>query len=163
MPGRGVLTVTGQLGEVMRESAQAAVSFVRAAARPSGSSSRGLLSNPRRPHPLCGGRRAEGQRPSAGVTMATALVSALSGRPVSEDVAMTGEVTLTGQVLPIGGVKEKVLAAHRVRIGTVILLKLNEDQLSQLTRTSCGEMRIELAERIEEVLDLALAPVAQAV
>ena len=101
--------------------------------------------------------------PSAGVTMATALVSALSGRPVSEDVAMTGEVTLTGQVLPIGGVKEKVLAAHRCRIGTVILLKLNEDQLSELPDEFRDEMRIELAERIEEVLDLALAPVAQAV
>jgi ATP-dependent Lon protease len=91
----------------------------------------------------------------------TALVSALSGRAVSEDVAMTGEITLTGQVLPIGGVKEKVLAGHRAGIGTVILPKLNEDQLADLPEELRDEMRIELAERVEQVLDVALEPVPQ--
>ena len=95
--------------------------------------------------------------PSAGVTMVTALVSALSGRPVSEDVAMTGEITLTGQVLPIGGVKEKVLAARRAGIGGVILPKLNEDQLADLPPGLAEEMRITLADRVEQVLDVALA------
>ena len=163
MPGRGVLTVTGQLGEVMRESAQAAVSFVRARGAAIGLElPEDFFSNHDvHIHVPAGAVPKDG--PSAGVTMATALVSALSGRPVSEDVAMTGEVTLTGQVLPIGGVKEKVLAAHRAGIGTVILPKLNEDQLSELPDELRDEMRIELAERIEEVLDLALAPVAQAV
>ena len=96
--------------------------------------------------------------PSAGVTMATALVSALSGRHVSEDVAMTGEITLTGQVLPIGGVKEKVLAAHRAGIGGVILPKLNESGLADLPPGLADEMRITLADRIEQVLDAALVP-----
>ena len=96
--------------------------------------------------------------PSAGVTMVTALVSALSGRPVSEDVAMTGEITLTGQVLPIGGVKEKVIAASRAGIGGVILPKLNEDGLADLPPGLADEMRITLADRIEQVLDVALEP-----
>ncbi|MBY0396968.1 MAG: endopeptidase La, partial [Thermoleophilia bacterium] len=94
--------------------------------------------------------------PSAGVTMATALVSALSGREVSEDVAMTGEITLTGQVLPIGGVKEKVLAAHRAGIGNVVLPKLNEDQLAELPEGLADQVRITLADRIEQVLEVAL-------
>jgi ATP-dependent Lon protease len=163
MPGRGVLTVTGQLGEVMRESAQAAVSFVRARGAAIGLDIPEDFFSTHDVHIHVPAGAVPKDGPSAGVTMATALVSALSGRPVSEDVAMTGEVTLTGQVLPIGGVKEKVLAAHRAGIGTVILPKLNEDQLSELPDELRDEMRIELAERIEEVLDLALAPVAQAV
>jgi ATP-dependent Lon protease len=93
--------------------------------------------------------------------MVTALVSALSGRAVSEDVAMTGEITLTGQVLPIGGVKEKVLAAHRVEISTVVLPKLNEDSLADLPEELRDEMRIELVERVEQVLEIALEPVPQ--
>jgi len=161
MPGDGKLTVTGQLGDVMRESAQAAVSFVRA---------RGAAVGLELPedffsthdihiHVPAGAVPKDG--PSAGVTMVTALVSALSGRAVSEDVAMTGEITLTGQVLPIGGVKEKVLAGHRAGIGTVILPKLNEDQLADLPEELRDEMRIELAERVEQALDVALEPVPQ--
>jgi ATP-dependent Lon protease len=163
MPGSGKLTVTGQLGDVMRESAQAAVSFVRA---------RGASIGLHLPedffsthdihiHVPAGAVPKDG--PSAGVTMVTALVSALSGRPVSEDVAMTGEITLTGQVLPIGGVKEKVLAAHRAGIGTVILPKLNEEGLADLPEDLRDEIRIELVERVEQVLDIALEPVAQPV
>ncbi|WP_217913755.1 endopeptidase La [Miltoncostaea marina] len=156
MPGGGKLTVTGQLGDVMRESAQAAVSFVRARA---GALDLDLADDFFATHDIhlhvpAGAVPKDG--PSAGVTMVTALVSALSGRPVSEDVAMTGEITLTGQVLPIGGVKEKVLAAHRAGIRGVVLPKLNEDGLAELPAGLADEMRITLADRIEQVLATAL-------
>jgi ATP-dependent Lon protease len=155
MPGTGRLIVTGQLGEVMRESAQAAVSYVRAHGREHG------LDLPEdyfqthdvHLHVPAGAVPKDG--PSAGVTLATALVSALSRRPVDEDVAMTGEITLTGQVLPIGGVKEKVLAAHRAGIGTTVIPRLNEDQLADVPAELREHMRIVLAERLGEVLDVA--------
>jgi ATP-dependent Lon protease len=162
MPGSGRLTVTGQLGDVMKESAQAAVSYVRARAGALGLDLADdfFATHDIHLHVPAGAVPKDG--PSAGVTMATALVSALSGRPVSEDVAMTGEITLTGQVLPIGGVKEKVLAARRAGIGGVIIPRLNEDQLADLPEGLADEMRITLADRIEEVLDTALdgAPAA---
>ena len=161
MPGGGRLTVTGQLGEVMRESAQAALSFVRARQAALGLDLPDDFFSHHDVHIHVPAGAVPKDGPSAGVTMATALVSALSGRPVSEDVAMTGEITLTGQVLPIGGVKEKVLAAHRAGIGTVVLPKLNEEALADLPDELREEMRIELAERIEQVLDVALEPVAQ--
>jgi ATP-dependent Lon protease len=156
MPGGGRLTVTGQLGEVMKESAQAALSFVRAS---SGALGLDLADDFFSTHDLhlhvpAGAIPKDG--PSAGITMATALVSALSGRPVSEDVAMTGEITLTGQVLPIGGVKEKVLAARRAGISTVVLPALNEDQLADVPRELREEMRVVLAERLPQVLEVAL-------
>jgi ATP-dependent Lon protease len=161
MPGSGKLTVTGQLGDVMRESAQAAVSFVRARGAAVGLDLPEDFFSTHDIHIHVPAGAVPKDGPSAGATMVTALVSALSGRPVSEDVAMTGEITLTGQVLPIGGVKEKVLAAHRAGISTVILPKLNEDQLADLPEELRDEMRIELAERAEQVLDVALEPVAQ--
>ena len=161
MPGSGRLIVTGQLGEVMRESAQAAVSFVRARGPAVGLDQPDDFFSTHDVHIHVPAGAVPKDGPSAGVTMVTALVSALSGRPVSEDVAMTGEITLTGLVLPIGGVKEKVLAAHRVGIGTVVLPKLNEDQLADLPEELRDEMRIELVERVEQVLDVALEPVAQ--
>ncbi|MGD9572709.1 MAG: endopeptidase La [Thermoleophilia bacterium] len=156
MPGGGRLTVTGQLGDVMRESAQAAVSFVRSRAGALGLDLEdGFFgSHDIHLHVPAGAVPKDG--PSAGVTMATALVSALSGRPVSSDVAMTGEITLTGQVLPIGGVKEKVLAARRAGIRGVIVPKLNEEALADLPEGLADEMRITLADRIEQVLDVAL-------
>ncbi len=163
MPGTGKLIVTGQLGDVMRESADAAVSFVRARGASIGLDLPEDFFSAHDVHIHVPAGAVPKDGPSAGVTMATALVSALSGRPVSEDVAMTGEITLTGQVLPIGGVKEKVLAAHRAGIGTAILPKLNEDQLADLPEELREVMRIELAERIEQVLDTALEPVAQPV
>jgi ATP-dependent Lon protease len=163
MPGSGKLTVTGQLGEVMRESAQAAVSFVRARGAELGLDLPEDFFSAHDIHIHVPAGAVPKDGPSAGVTMVTALVSALSGRPVSEDVAMTGEITLTGQVLPIGGVKEKVLAAHRAGIGTVILPKLNEDQLAELPDELRDEIRIVLAERVEEVLEVALEPVPQPV
>ena len=158
MPGSGRLTVTGQLGDVMKESAQAAVSFVRARAGALGLDLADdfFATHDIHLHVPAGAVPKDG--PSAGVTMVTALVSALSGRHVSEDVAMTGEITLTGQVLPIGGVKEKVLAAHRAGIRGVILPKLNESGLADLPPGLADEMRITLADRIEQVLAVALTP-----
>jgi ATP-dependent Lon protease len=140
----------------MRESAQAAVSFVRARGAALGLElAEDFFSNHDiHLHVPAGAVPKDG--PSAGVTMATALVSALSGMPVRSDVAMTGEITLTGQVLPIGGVKEKVLAAHRAEIRTAIIPKLNEDQLADLPPELRDEMTVVLAERIEEVLEAAL-------
>jgi ATP-dependent Lon protease len=158
MPGGGKLTVTGQLGDVMRESSQAAVSLVRAKATEFGLSLADdfFATHDVHLHVPAGAVPKDG--PSAGVTMVTALVSALSGRPVSEDVAMTGEITLTGQVLPIGGVKEKVLAARRAGITTVVLPALNEDQLrADVTDEQRAGLTIVLADRIEQVLETALA------
>ena len=161
MPGSGKLTVTGQIGDVMRESAQAAVSFVRARAASLGLDLDDDYFSRHDIHLHVPAGAVPKDGPSAGVTMVTALVSALSGRPVSEDVAMTGEITLTGQVLPIGGVKEKVLAARRAGIGGVVLPKLNEDQLADLPPGLAEEMRITLADRVEQVLEVALgAPAA---
>ena len=157
MPGSGRLVVTGQLGDVMRESAQAAVSFVRAHEDELGL---GLDDDFFQKHDLhihipAGAVPKDG--PSAGVTLTTALVSAISGRPVDPNVAMTGEITLTGQVLPIGGVKEKVLAAHRAGITTVIIPKLNEaNLLADVSDELRGKVTIVLAERLGDVLDVAL-------
>jgi ATP-dependent Lon protease len=157
MPGSGRLTVTGQLGDVMKESAQAALSYVRAHAEELGL---GLPEDFFSTHDIhlhvpAGAVPKDG--PSAGVTMASALVSALAGKPASADVAMTGEITLTGQVLPIGGVKEKVLAAHRAGIGTVVLPALNADQLEDVPEELRKQIRIVLVDRVEQVLDVALA------
>jgi ATP-dependent Lon protease len=157
MPGAGRLVVTGQLGDVMRESAQAAVSFVRAHAAEIGLD---LAEDFFQQHDIhlhipAGAVPKDG--PSAGVTLTTALVSALSGRGVDPNVAMTGEITLTGNVLPIGGVKEKVLAAHRAGIRTVVIPKANEPQLvADVSEELRAKMRIVLAERIPEVLEVAL-------
>jgi len=162
MPGSGRLIVTGQLGDVMKESAQAALSFVRARGADLGLDLAGDFFSTHDIHLHVPAGAVPKDGPSAGVTMATALVSALSGRPVSEDVAMTGEITLTGQVLPIGGVKEKVLAAHRAGLGTVVLPKLNEDQLTDLPPGLSDEVRVILVDRIEQVLDVALEGAASA-
>ncbi len=157
MPGSGRLVVTGQLGDVMRESAQAAVSFVRAHDDELGLD---LAEDFFQHHDIhlhipAGAVPKDG--PSAGVTLATALVSALSGRGVDPNVAMTGEITLTGNVLPIGGVKEKVLAAHRAGIRTVVIPKANEPQLvADVSEELRAKIRVVLAERIPEVLDVAL-------
>jgi ATP-dependent Lon protease len=158
MPGAGKLTVTGQLGDVMRESAQAAVSYVRARGAALGLDLADDYFSTHDIHLHVPAGAVPKDGPSAGVTMATALVSALSGRHVREDVAMTGEITLTGQVLPIGGAKEKVIAAHRAGIRGVILPKLNESGLADLPPGLADEMRITLADRIEQVLDVALEP-----
>jgi ATP-dependent Lon protease len=156
MPGSGRLTITGQLGDVMRESAQAAVSFVRGHAVACGLSLDDdfFATHDIHLHVPAGAIPKDG--PSAGVTMVTALVSALSGRHVSPQVAMTGEVTLTGQVLPIGGLKEKVLAAERAGIRTVVAPKLNEDSLGELPAGLAERVEIRFVDRVEQVLSAAV-------
>jgi ATP-dependent Lon protease len=154
-PGTGTLTVTGQIGEVMQESARAALSWVRAHAGAQGLDPAWFESHDVHVHVPAGAVPKDG--PSAGVTIATAIVSLVSGHTVSEDVAMTGEITLTGQVLPIGGVREKVLAAKRAGCTTVIVPKENEPDLEELPKEAMEQMRFVAAERIEEVLQVALA------
>ena len=153
-PGEGRLQVTGQLGEVMQESAQAALSWVRTHTPTSSASTR--TGSPRttststsRPAPC---RRTA--RPP-GITMATAIVSLATGKPVSEQVAMTGEITLTGQVLPIGGVRDKVLAAQRAGISKVIFPKENESDLEELPPETREELEFVPVDWIEEVLGVA--------
>ena len=148
LPGGEGLRLTGQLGDVMKESAQAAYSWVLAHAEQLGI---GDTSGSVHVHVPAGAIPKDG--PSAGVTMATAIASALSGRRVRPDTAMTGEITLTGLVLPVGGIKEKVLGARRLGFGQVVLPKQNEQDLDELPEDVRGEMRFTLAERIDEVLE----------
>jgi ATP-dependent Lon protease len=151
IPGEGRLVVTGQLGDVMRESAQAALSWVRGHARDLGLEADWFEGKDVHIHVPAGAVPKDG--PSAGTAMATALASLAMGRPVSEDVAMTGEITLTGQVLPIGGVRDKVLAAQRAGIGTVILPKDNEPDLDDLPGDVRKQMTFVLADHVDEVLE----------
>jgi ATP-dependent Lon protease len=157
-PGSGRLTITGQLGDVMRESAQAALSFVRAHAA---QLQPGLADDYFQRHDLhvhvpAGAIPKDG--PSAGVTMATALASLLSGRHVRDDTAMTGELTLTGQVLPIGGLKEKALAAQAAGIERVIAPKLNRADIEDIPKHLLRDLEFIWVDRIEDVLDSALEP-----
>jgi ATP-dependent Lon protease len=152
-PGRGRLKVTGQLGEVMQESAQAALSWVRSHAEQLGVDPEWFSENDIHVHVPAGAVPKDG--PSAGVTMATAIVSLVTGRPVSEEVAMTGEMTLTGQVLAIGGVRDKVLAAQRAGIRTVVLPKENEADLEDLPNETRKGIEFVLADHVDEVLATA--------
>ena len=154
MPGEGKLIVTGQLGEVMRESAQAALSWVRGHWRELGLDRDSFEGKDVHIHVPAGAVPKDG--PSAGITMATALVSLALGQPVSEDVAMTGEITLTGQVLPIGGVREKVLAAQRAGLKTVILPRENEGDLDDLPKEVRKSLDFVLVDTIDEVIEAAL-------
>jgi ATP-dependent Lon protease len=153
-PGEGRLQVTGQLGEVMQESAQAALSWVRSHAEVVGLDPQWFAEHDIHVHVPAGAVPKDG--PSAGITMVTAIVSLVSGRPVSEQVAMTGEVTLTGQVLPIGGVRDKVLAAQRAGVSTVILPKENEADLEDLPAEARKDLQFVLADHVDEVLGTAL-------
>ncbi len=152
-PGKGQLAVTGQLGEVMQESAHAAHSWVRGHAEKLGLDPDWFSKNDIHVHVPAGAVPKDG--PSAGITMATAIVSLASGKPVSEDVAMTGEITLTGQVLPIGGVREKVLAAQRAGISKVVLPRENEADLEDLPKEARKEIEFALVDSIDEVLEVA--------
>jgi len=154
MPGKGSWTITGQLGDVMRESAQAALSFVRARARDLGIDPEFLQTNDLHIHVPAGAVPKDG--PSAGVAMTIALVSLLTGIPVREDVAMTGEITLRGQVLPVGGIKEKSLAARRAGIKTFVLPRRNEVDLDDLPKGLADQLTFVLADKIEDVLAVAM-------
>jgi ATP-dependent Lon protease len=158
-PGKGRLRVTGQLGEVMQESAQAALSWVRSHTGELGLPEEWFSEHDLHVHVPAGAVPKDG--PSAGITMATAIASLVRGVPVADDVGMTGEITLTGQVLPIGGIREKVLAAQRAGLRRVILPRENEHDLEELPAETREEMTFELVDSIEEVLERAFdgAPV----
>jgi ATP-dependent Lon protease len=158
MDGDGELQITGQLGEVMKESAQAAMSYVRghlARVAPD------LPSDWFKHHDVhihvpAGAIPKDG--PSAGITMATALVSLLSGRQIRDEVAMTGEMTLTGQVLPIGGLKDKALAAQRNGISTIVAPERNEPDTDEIPEHLRSKLRFEFVDHIEDVLAIVLEP-----
>jgi ATP-dependent Lon protease len=160
MAGKKGLTLTGHLGEVMKESAQAALSFIRARAEKIGVATDFFENSDLHVHVPAGAIPKDG--PSAGVAMAVALVSLLTGRIVRHDSAMTGEITLRGKVLPVGGIKEKVLAAKRAGITTVILPKRNTKDLEELTESVRKEMTFIGVETIDEALVHALEPKAEA-
>jgi len=153
-PGDGSMIITGQLGDVMKESAQAAMSYVRAHAAELGVADDYFKKNDIHIHVPAGAIPKDG--PSAGVTMATAICSLVTGTPVNHEVAMTGEVTLTGQVLPIGGLKEKTLAAQRAGIRTVILPARNEIDLEDVPENLRKEMTFIPVDRVEQVWKAAM-------
>jgi len=152
--GEPSLTLTGQLGDVMKESAQIALSYVRSHADALGVTEPKLG---RRFHVHVPAGAVPKDGPSAGVTMTTALVSLLTDRPVKPTVGMTGEVTLQGKVLPIGGVKQKVLAAHRAGLSEVILPKRNGADLEDVPERVRNEMTFYLADTVDDVLEHAFA------
>ncbi|MSP62308.1 MAG: endopeptidase La [Myxococcales bacterium] len=155
LPGKGKLVLTGKLGEVMQESAQAAMSYVRSRAQVFGLDRDFYQKIDIHVHFPEGGIPKDG--PSAGITMATALVSALLRIPVRRDIAMTGEITLRGRVLPIGGLKDKILAAHRADILTVIIPKENQKDLKDIPKHVLKVMKIIAVEQVDDVLRNALA------
>ncbi len=158
MPGGKGFLVTGQLGDVMRESAQAAYSYVRSKSADLGIDPETIEKSDVHLHVPEGATRKDG--PSAGVAMATALASLFTNRRVKDNIAMTGEITLRGRVLPVGGIKEKVLAAHRAGLDTVILPNRNERDLEELPDEIRNDMTFVLVERVQEVWNAALEPKA---
>lgn len=156
MPGSKGFQITGSLGNVMQESAKAALSYVRSRADTLGLGDDFFEKSDFHLHVPAGAQPKDG--PSAGVTMATALVSLISGRPVRPDVGMTGEITLRGQVLPVGGIKEKILAAHRSGLKTIILPVRNKEDLEELPEEVRQSMHFVFAESVDDVLNAALEP-----
>ncbi|MCU1231251.1 MAG: lon-4, partial [Acidobacteria bacterium] len=152
--GKGKLSLTGQLGDVMKESAQAALTYARAHADEQGIPPDYFETHDIHIHVPAGAIPKDG--PSAGITITTAIISVLTGKPIKRNVAMTGEVTLRGDVLPIGGVKEKVLAARAAKINTVILPKLNERDLVDVPEPIKRDMQFYFVEHVEDVLKIAL-------
>ena len=156
MPGEQAFQITGQLGDVMRESGQAALSFIRSRARDLGIEP-GMFSNHSiHVHIPAGSIPKDG--PSAGITMATSLASLLTRRPVRKQVGMTGEITLRGKVLPVGGIKEKVLAAERLGLTTILLPRRNEADLSDIPEAIRRKLKFVLVDDVDQVIEAALEP-----
>jgi ATP-dependent Lon protease len=154
-PGEGKLILTGHLGEVMKESAQAALTYARSKGKTFRIKPANLNGKEIHIHVPAGAIPKDG--PSAGITMAVALISALSGTPVKKDVAMTGEITLRGRVLPVGGLKEKALAAHRNHVKTIIIPYLNKKDLVDLPLYIRKKINFLPVKHMDEVLRIALA------
>jgi ATP-dependent Lon protease len=152
--GKGSLTLTGQLGEVMQESAQAALTYARAHAEEFGFADLDFDKIDLHIHVPEGGIPKDG--PSAGVTLAAALISALTERPIRHDIAMTGEITLRGRVLPIGGLKEKLMAAHRMRLKTVFFPQRNQKDLIDVPRNIQRDLELVPVDHMDEILSHAL-------
>src|ERR671932_1768286 len=159
MKGKGNLVLTGQLGDVMKESAQAAFSFAKSRARELGINEEDFSSYDMHIHIPEGAIPKDG--PSAGITLATAMVSSLAQRPVRKDVAMTGEITLRGNVLPVGGVKEKLLAARRARVSKVILPQLNRRDMDEVPKALMGEIQFIFVDNVRQVFQYAIKERAQ--
>jgi ATP-dependent Lon protease len=154
MPGKGKLHVTGKLGDVMQESAQAAMSYVRSRSKTWGLDDEFYATLDVHIHVPEGAMPKDG--PSAGITMATALVSAFTKIPIRNNIAMTGEITLRGRVLPIGGLKEKSLAAHRAEIFDVIIPAENEKDLEEIPKSIAKVMNYHVVEHMDAVIQKAL-------
>lgn len=154
MKGRGSLTLTGQLGDVMQESAQAALSYTRANAEKLDISQKFFSDYDMHIHVPAGAIPKDG--PSAGITLATAMISVLTGRPIKNEMAMTGEITLRGRVLAIGGIKEKALAAHRAGIKQIILPSENERDLAEIPSHVVKDLKFSFVDNMDQVIDLAL-------
>ena len=154
LDGKGKLTLTGQLGEVMQESAQAALSYIRSRSEHLGLPKDFYRNVDIHVHVPEGAIPKDG--PSAGITLATGLASALTKIPVRRDIAMTGEVTLRGKVLPIGGLKEKLLAAHRAGVFEAIMPKENEKDMADLPELLKSTMKLHFVDSMDEVLGIAL-------
>jgi ATP-dependent Lon protease len=154
LEGKGNVQITGQIGEVMQESAQAAMSYLKSRAKQFHLDPQRFEKTDVHIHIPEGAIPKDG--PSAGITMATALVSAFTGRKARREVGLTGEITLRGRVLPVGGVRNKILAAHRIGLKNVIIPRHNEKDLIEIPKDVRGELKITLVEHIDEVLRRAL-------
>ena len=160
MPGKGRLETTGQLGDVMKESARAALAYIRTNAQELGVDPDFLETHDLHLHIPAGAVPKDG--PSAGVTIFTALTSLLTGRRVRPDTAMTGECSLRGRVLPVGGIKAKVLAAHRAGIKRIILPERNASDLDELPQSALDDIEFIIASDMSQVLEAALEPAGAA-